>query len=145
MTTSQKYRFPTNDCSETEKERIRKVEEKVREEVRFALPIFCCVPDMGSHVCVVIYSHRRQRLQRHYSYLPKRRRLPSQSPKYFLLHSSVEGCDLLLVKGCTKNRYWLLSRNVRKQRSTQVSILIRKAPQCYTRNLQLILLHVVFR
>eukprot|EP00581_Thalassiosira_minuscula_P003929 CAMPEP_0183747604 /NCGR_PEP_ID=MMETSP0737-20130205/67347_1 /TAXON_ID=385413 /ORGANISM="Thalassiosira miniscula, Strain CCMP1093" /LENGTH=2129 /DNA_ID=CAMNT_0025983317 /DNA_START=37 /DNA_END=6424 /DNA_ORIENTATION=+ len=32
MTTSQKYRFPTADCSETEKERVRRAEETVKEE-----------------------------------------------------------------------------------------------------------------
>lgn len=32
MTTSQKYRFPTADCSESEKEKVRMTEEKIREE-----------------------------------------------------------------------------------------------------------------
>lgn len=40
MTTSQKYRFPTADCSESEKEEVRMTEEKIREEVSVSLSLF---------------------------------------------------------------------------------------------------------
>ncbi|KAL7535980.1 hypothetical protein ACHAXR_006845, partial [Thalassiosira sp. AJA248-18] len=50
MTTSQKYRFPTADCNEKEKERVRQAEEKVREEVSTNL-ILITPPETGSLPC----------------------------------------------------------------------------------------------